>query len=151
MPPPGSALQIHRSRANHARAAGGDISAPPRIDEIFRPWRRTFRRRSHVSENAAGEMTAGELLGPTHPLTRASRRFEVASLQALLGLALLAAIVLFARGPARPAELAGGIAGTVILGALAATSWCSRRRRALELILGGGENLPLDELEPARR
>ena len=89
--------------------------------------------------------------GPAHPLTRASQRFETACLQALSGLVLLAAIVLFARGPARPAELAGGIAGAAVLSALAATSWCSRRRRALELILGGDEDLPLEELEPARR
>jgi hypothetical protein len=96
-------------------------------------------------------VTAGELLGRTHPLTRASQRFETACLQLLLGLALLAAIVLFARGPGRRAELAGGIAAITVLSALAALSWSSRRRRALEVILRGDEDLPLDELEPVRR
>ena len=59
-------------------------------------------------------MTAGQLLGPAHPLTRAGKRFETACLQALSGLTLLAGIVVFARGSARPAELAGGIAGAAV-------------------------------------
>jgi hypothetical protein len=33
-------------------------------------------------------MTAGQFLGPAHPLTRASQRFETACLQALSGLVL---------------------------------------------------------------
>ncbi|MDP9255997.1 MAG: hypothetical protein M3Q31_05515 [Actinomycetota bacterium] len=96
-------------------------------------------------------MTAGELLGRAHPLTRATRRVESARLQLLVGLTVLAAIVLFAHGPARGAELAVAIATCAVLGALAAGSWANRRRRALELIIAGDEDLPLDELEPVRR
>lgn len=96
-------------------------------------------------------MTAGELLGRTHPLTCAARRFESACLQLLSGLTILAAIALLAHGPARRMEL--GIAGAtcLALSGLLAGSWSGRRRRALDLIMAGGEDLPLDELEPVRR
>jgi hypothetical protein len=96
-------------------------------------------------------MTARELLGSDHPLTRATRRFETACVHLLCGLAMLAGIAVFASGPVRPPELAAGIAGCVILGALAAIRWDSRRRRALEVIIAGHEDLPLNELEPVRR
>jgi len=96
-------------------------------------------------------MTAGELLGRTHPLTCASRRFESAYLQLLSGLTVLAAIVLFAHGPARRMELGVAGATSLVLGGLVVSSWSSRRRRALDLIIAGDEDLPLDELEPVRR
>ena len=91
------------ARANHARATGAEAAASAQIDGIFRPRPRTFRRRLHVSGQAAPEMTAGELLGRTHPLTCAVRRFESACLQLLTGVALLAAIdALRARARAPP-------------------------------------------------
>jgi hypothetical protein len=96
-------------------------------------------------------MTAGELLGYAHPLTRATRRFDGACLRLLGGLTMLAGIVLFANGPARRFELAVGIVSCAVLGGLVAGSWSSRRRRALELIIAGDEDLPLHELEPVRR
>jgi hypothetical protein len=96
-------------------------------------------------------MTADHLLGESHPLTRASRRFEGACLQLLSGVTVLAAIVLLAHGPARPIELAVGAGTCVVLVGLVAASWCSRRRQALELILAGDEDLPLQELVPLRR
>ena len=96
-------------------------------------------------------MTAGELLGRTHPLTCATRRFESACRQLLIGLTVLAAVGLFVHGPARHAELAVAIAACAVLGALVAGSSANRRRRALELIIAGNEDLPLDELEPVRR
>lgn len=96
-------------------------------------------------------MTAGELLGRTHPLTCAVRRCESAYLQLLTGVALLAAIVLFAHGPARRLELAVGTASCVVLAGLVLSSRSLRRRRALELIIAGREDLPLAELEPVRR
>ena len=68
-------------------------------------------------------MTARELLGSDHPLTRASRRFENACLQLLCGLTILAAIAVFAYGPARRAELTAGLGTCVILGGLLASSW----------------------------
>ena len=96
-------------------------------------------------------MTAADLLGQTHPLTRASRRFDTACLQLLSSLAILAAIVLFAHGPARSAELVVAAAACVASGGFAAGSLCSRRRQALELILSGDEDLPLEALAPLRR
>jgi hypothetical protein len=96
-------------------------------------------------------MTACELLGSDHPLTRASRRFENARLQLFCGLTILAAIAVFAYGQARRAELTAGIATCVILGGLVMSSWMSRRERALEVILSGHEDLPLSELQPLRR
>lgn len=96
-------------------------------------------------------MTAGELLGRTHPLTCASRRFECACLQLFSALTILTAIVIFAHGPGRRVEL--GVAGVacLALGGLVVSSWANRRRRALDLIIAGDEDLPLDELEPVRR
>jgi hypothetical protein len=96
-------------------------------------------------------VTAGELLGRAHPLTCATRRFEAACLQLLSGLTILATIALFAHGPVRRLEL--GIAGAtcLALSGLAVSSWSRRRRRALDLIRAGDEDLPLDELEPVRR
>jgi hypothetical protein len=132
-----------------ARLAG---AAPlPQIDGIFRSRPRTFRRRYHVFGDAAAEMTAGELLGRTHPLTCATRRFESARLQLLIGLTALAAIGLLVHGPARRVDLAIGVAICGVLGALFVSSWFRRRRRALELIIAGEEDLPLAELEPVRR
>jgi hypothetical protein len=96
-------------------------------------------------------MTAGELLGRSHPLSCAVRRFESACLQLLTSVAMLSAIVLFARGPGRRVELTVGIATCAALGGLVVSSWFRRRRRALELIIAGDEDLPLDELEPVRR
>jgi hypothetical protein len=96
-------------------------------------------------------VTAGELLGRTHPLTCASRRFECACLQLLSGLAILVAITLFSRGPARQLELVVAGATCLALGGLVLCSWLSRRGRAFDLILAGDEDLPLDELEPIRR
>ena len=96
-------------------------------------------------------MTAADLLGENHPLTRASRRFESACLQLLSGVTILAALALLAHGPARRVELAAGIGTCVVLAGLLAASWCTRRRRALEVIIAGDEDLPLSELEPVRR
>lgn len=96
-------------------------------------------------------MTAADLLGENHPLTRASRRFENACLQLLTGVTILAALALLARGPARRIELAAGIGTCAVLVGLLAASWCTRRRRALEMIIAGDEDLPLPELEPVRR
>jgi hypothetical protein len=100
---------------------------------------------------AAGEMPAGDLQGSTHPLVRATRRFEIACLQLLSALAFLAAIVLFVHGSARRAELAAGIVMCVIVSVLATARWSSRRQCALDVIRAGDEDLPLDELESARR
>ncbi len=96
-------------------------------------------------------MTAADLLGSSHPLTRATRRFENARLQLLSGLLILAGTVALARGPARPVELFAGAAICAILGGLVASAWFGRRRRALEVIIAGDEDLPLAELEPVRR
>ena len=96
-------------------------------------------------------MTAADLLGQTHPLTRATRRFEIAVVQLLAALAILMAIVLSAHGSARPPEIVAAAATCAALGGLALGTWCSRRRHALELILAGHEDLPLDELETLRR
>jgi hypothetical protein len=96
-------------------------------------------------------MEAADLLGSSHPLTRATRRFETACLQLLAGLALLAGIVLFAQGPGRSAWLVAGIVICAVLSGLVASAWCGRRRRAFEVILAGDEDLPLQELEPVRR
>jgi hypothetical protein len=96
-------------------------------------------------------MTAGELLGRTHPLTCAARRFESACLQLLTGLVILAGIAVFAEQPARRLELAVAGATCIALLGLVAGAWYGIRRRALELILAGDEDLPLAELEPVRR
>jgi hypothetical protein len=96
-------------------------------------------------------MTAADLLGQTHPLTRATRRFETACVQLLIALAILAAIGVFARGPARLPEVVCAAATCAALGALVACTWLSRRRHALGVILCGDESLPLDELVPLRR
>jgi hypothetical protein len=96
-------------------------------------------------------MTAAEALGHHHPLTRATLRFESACLQLLSGLAILAAIVVFGHGPARRVELAIGIGTCAVLAALVVASQSNRRRRALEVIIAGDEDLPLDELAPVRR
>ena len=96
-------------------------------------------------------MTAADLLGQTHPLTRATRRFETAVIQLLAALAILAAIVLSAHGSSRPPEIVAAAAACAALAGLAVSTWCSRRRHALELIRAGHEDLPLDELEPLRR
>jgi hypothetical protein len=96
-------------------------------------------------------MEAADLLGSSHPLTRATRRFETACLQLLAGLMLLAGIVLFTHGPGRRAWLFAGIAICAVLGSLVASAWCTRRRRAFDVILVGDEDLPLHELEPVRR
>jgi hypothetical protein len=96
-------------------------------------------------------MTAADLLGQTHPLTRASRRFDTACLQLLSGLTILVAIVLFAHGPGRRLEVVVGAATCVAISGLAAGAFCSRRRHARELILAGYEDLPLDALVPIRR
>jgi hypothetical protein len=96
-------------------------------------------------------MTARELLGSDHPLTRATRHFEIACVQMLCGLTILAAIAAFAHGPLRRAELAAGLATCAVLGMLVAFAWFGRRGRALEVIIAGDEDLPLDELAPVRR
>ncbi len=96
-------------------------------------------------------MTAADALGRDHPFTRATRRFESACLQLLSGLTILAAIVIFAQGPARRVELAIGIGTCAVLAALVAVSWSNRRQRAVELIIAGNEDLPLRELEPVRQ
>jgi hypothetical protein len=96
-------------------------------------------------------MTARDLLGSDHPLTRATRRFETTLLQLLCVLALLVAITAFVHGPARRAELAACVVGCLVLAGLAAIHGNSRRDQALEVIIAGGEELPLDELEPVRR
>jgi hypothetical protein len=96
-------------------------------------------------------MTAADLLGQTHPLTRAGRRFDTACLQLLSGLTILAAIVLFAHGPVRRLELVVCAATCVAIAAFATGFFCSRRRHALQLILAGDEDLPLDALVPLRR
>ena len=96
-------------------------------------------------------MTAADLLGSSHPLTRATRRFEAACLQLLSGLLILAGFVSFARGPARPVELIAAAAVCVILAGLVLSAWCGRRRRAFEVIVAGDEDLPLAELDPVRR
>jgi hypothetical protein len=96
-------------------------------------------------------MTARELLGSSHPLTRAARRVETACAQLLCGLAILAGIVVFAHGAARDVEIAASAAACALLGIAAAGAWWGRRERALELIIAGDEGLPLSELEPLRR
>jgi hypothetical protein len=96
-------------------------------------------------------MTAADLLGQTHPLTRATRRFETECLQLLSALAILAGVVVFAHGAARLPELVCAAVTAAALGGLVAGAWLSRRRRALEVILAGDEDLPLDELVPLRR
>jgi hypothetical protein len=97
------------------------------------------------------EMTAADLLGESHPLARANRRLEDACLQLLSGLTILAAIVVFAPGQARQIELVAGVGACAILAALVASSWSSRQRCALEVILRGDEDLPLEQLKPVRR
>jgi hypothetical protein len=96
-------------------------------------------------------MPANELLGSSHPLVRATRRFEIACLQLLSGFAFVAAVVLLVHGSARRAELAAGIVACVILSGLATALWSRRRQCALDVIVAGDEDLPLDELEPVRR
>lgn len=96
-------------------------------------------------------MPARDLLGSSHPLVRATRRFEIVCLQLLSGLAFVAAIVLFTNGSARRAELPAAIVVCVILTGLATAFWSSRRQCALDVIIAGDEDLPLDELEPVRR
>ena len=95
-------------------------------------------------------MTAAELLGQSHPFTRASRRFEAACLRLLGGLTILAAIALFAQGPVRRLELAVGLTTCAILGILALSALSNQRRWALEVVMRGDEDLPLDELERVR-
>jgi hypothetical protein len=96
-------------------------------------------------------MTAADALGRDHPLTRATRRFESACLQFLSGLTILAAIVIFAHGPARRLELAIGIGTCAVLTALVVVSRSNRRQRAMDVINAGNEDLPLRELEPVRQ
>ena len=96
-------------------------------------------------------MPARDLLGSSHPLVRATRRFEIACLQLLSGLAFVAAIVLFVHGSARRSELAAGIVVCIGLSGLAMLRWSSRRQSALDVIIAGYEDLPLDELEPVRQ
>jgi hypothetical protein len=96
-------------------------------------------------------MAAADVLGSTHPLTRATRRLECAYLQLLCGLAFLAAVALFAHGSERRAALAAGVVMCVLLCGWIAVSWSRRRQCALEVIIAGDEHLPLDELEPVRR
>lgn len=96
-------------------------------------------------------MAAEDVLGARHPLTRATQRFESACLQLLCGLAFLAAAALFARGSARQAALVAGVVMCLLLCALVAAFWSSRRQCALDVIIAGHEHLPLDELAPVRR
>jgi hypothetical protein len=96
-------------------------------------------------------MTPADLLGRTHPLSRATRRFATACLQLASGLVLLTIMILFARGPARALEVAVGAGTSAVLGCFVAAGWCRRRRCALELIIGGDEHLPLIELAALRQ
>jgi hypothetical protein len=96
-------------------------------------------------------MPRAQVLESSHPLVRATQRFDRARVRLLCGLAFLAAAGLTAHGPARQAEL--GIAAVIcaVLGVLVGAAWSNRRERALELIIAGREDLPLVELEPLRR
>lgn len=96
-------------------------------------------------------MESEDFFGPEHPLAHAARRFRNANLHLLYGVALVAAISVFAHGRTRTVELAAATVTCLLLGVLVLAAWCSRRRCALQVIIAGGEDLPLAELEPVRR
>jgi hypothetical protein len=96
-------------------------------------------------------MVTADLLGSNHPLARATRRLRSACLHLLYGAALLPAIAVFAPGPARRVELGAAGVTCVLLGGLALAAWGIQRQHALQVIIAGGEDLPLGELEPVRR
>ena len=96
-------------------------------------------------------MVSRELLGPGHPLAHATHRFRSACLHLLYGVALVAAIAVFAHGRTRVVELTAATVMCSLLGGLVLAAWCARRRCVLQVIIAGGEDLPLAELEPVRR
>jgi hypothetical protein len=96
-------------------------------------------------------MEARDLLGSSHPLARATRLYDAARMQVLCGVGVLAVSIPFAASPVRRVELVVGVALCAVGSGLVPISWSIRRQRALAMIIGGDEALPVDELEPVRR